>query len=154
LLPEGETAALEELMDRSCSGEMHFTREDTALVAKIMSLQQQENIYQEWKNRLPEISSLNIEGNPALGSIEAPVFLLHNAQDAFVPAEESFKIAVELALLHKNVVSHIGPSAEHVTFSIRNDAGLARFFYRMMLLTELRNTGTSEKNGRRGRPAT
>jgi pimeloyl-ACP methyl ester carboxylesterase len=152
-LPEGETAALEELMDRSCSGEMHFTREDTSLVAKIMSLQQQEDIYREWKNRLPEISSLNIEGNPTLGSIEAPVFLLHNELDTTVPAEQSCHIAAELARLQKNVVSHIGRSGEHVTFSIRDDAGLARFFYRIMLLTELRNTGTPERNGRRGATA-
>jgi pimeloyl-ACP methyl ester carboxylesterase len=153
-LSEGETAALDELMDRSCAGVMHFTREDAALVAKIMSLQQQENIYQEWKNRLPEIASLNIEGNPNLGSIRAPVFLLHNEQDTFVPAEESCQIAGELAHLHKDVLTHIGPSAGHVTFSIRNDAGLAHFFYRMMLLTELRYNGAPERNGRRGTTVT
>lgn len=153
-LTEREVAALEELMNPACACEMHFTPEGTTLVAKIMSLQQQEDIYQEWKNRLPEISSLNIENNPALEAIEATVFLLHNEHDTFVPAEESYHIAVELARLHKKVLSHIGPSGEHVSFSIRNDVGLARFFYRMMFLTELRNTGTPERNRRRGSTAT
>lgn len=146
LLPEGEILALEKLMDQSCSDEMHFTPEDTALVSKIMSLQQQEDIYREWKNRLPEISSLNIEGNPTLRSIEAPVFLLHNELDTTVPSEQSCHIAAELGRLDKNVVSHIGRSGEHVTFSIRDDAGLARFFYRIMFLTELGDNGIPSKN--------
>ncbi len=149
LLTEEERAGLEKLVGH-CSRENHFTPEDTALVSKIMSLQQQEDIYLAWKHRLSEISSLNIEGNPVLESIKASVFLLHGENDTSIPIDASSRIAVELEHLHKNVVRHIGRSGDHMTFSIRNDAGLARFFYRMMLMTDLRNTRISGRKGRDG----
>ena len=148
-LTEGEIVAYEELMDHFCSREKHFTPRETALVANITGLQQQEDIYILWKTRLPEISSLNIEGNPTLESLQASVFLLHSEHDTSIPVEESLRIAVELTRHHKNVLRYIGRLGDHVTFSIRNDAGLARFFYRIMLLTEnqnIRNTWQAEKN--------
>jgi hypothetical protein len=144
-LTEEEAAALEELMER-CSHEEHLTPEDIALVVRITSLQQQEDIYLEWQNRLPEISRLNIEGNQALESLEASVFLLHSERDTSIPVEESWHIEAELARLHKTVLKHIGRFGDHVTFSVRNDAGLARFFYRIMLMTELQSTGSPGRN--------
>jgi pimeloyl-ACP methyl ester carboxylesterase len=135
-LTEGEIVALEELMDRSCSPEESFTPREIALVTRLRGLREQEDIYRIWKSRLPEISGLNIEGNPALESLEASVFLLHSELDTSIPVEESLRIAVELERRQKNVLRHIGRVGDHVTFSIRNDIGLARFFYRIMLLTE------------------
>jgi pimeloyl-ACP methyl ester carboxylesterase len=149
-LTDEESIAFEELMDHSYLREKHFTPEDTALVAKITSLQQQEDIYLEWKKRLPEISCLNIEGNPALESLEAPVFLLHSENDTYIPVEESLHIADRLACLDKNVLRHIGRSGDHLTFSVRSDAELAQFFYRIMLLTEPQDARNPGSNGRRG----
>jgi len=152
-LTERETTAAKVLMVRTCSRAMQFTGEEMALVGKIASLPQQEDIYAEWRNRLRTISRLNIEDNSALESLEASVFLLHSERDTSIPVEESSRIATNLARLHKNVLSHIGRFGDHVTFSIRNDAGLAHFFYRLMLLTELRDTGIPSRNGRRGSSA-
>jgi len=143
-LTEGESVAFEELMDHFCSRKKHFTPGDTSVVATIAGMQQQEDIYLLWKTRLPEISSLNIEGNPTLESLEASVFLLHSEHDASIPIEESLRIAAELTRHHKNVLRHIGRFGDHVTFSIRNESGLARFFYRIMLLTE----NQDPRNGR------
>ncbi len=145
-LTEEESIAFEELMDHFCAREKNFTPADTALVAKITSLQQQEDIFLLWKNRLPEIFSLNIEGNSILESLEACVFLLHSKHDKSIPVEETLRIAAELKRLNKKVSRHIGRMGDHVTFSIRSDAGLARFFYQMMLLTELRTTGIPGRN--------
>jgi pimeloyl-ACP methyl ester carboxylesterase len=138
-LTKGEIVAFEELMDHFCSREKHLTPRDTAFVANITALPQQQDICLLWKTRLPEISSLNIEGNPILESLEASVFLLHSEHDTIIPVEESLRIAVELTRHHKNVLQHIGRLGDHLTFSIRNEAGLARFFYRMMILTEHQN---------------
>jgi pimeloyl-ACP methyl ester carboxylesterase len=135
-LTEGEIAAFEEVMDYSCSSKKHLTPRDTAFLANLMGMQQQEDIYLLWKTRLAEISSLNIEGNPALDSLKAPVFLLHSEHDTSIPVGESIRVALELTRHGKNVLRYVDRSGGHVTFSIRKTAELVRFFYRIMLLTE------------------
>jgi hypothetical protein len=134
-LTKEESIAFEDLMNHYCARENRFTSADAALVSKIVGLAAQDEIFRQWKTRLPEISCLDLAGNPAMKSLNAQVFLLHSENDASVPVEESARIETDLARLGKSVVRHVGHLGDHVTFSVRKDAGLARFFYRIMILT-------------------
>lgn len=137
-----ETATFEELMAHSSCDE-GLTPKESALVARITRLPQQEHIYLQWKKRLPQIASLSIKGNPTMKSLKAPIFLLHNKHDTVIPVDESVQIELALTQLNKTVTKHLGRFGDHAAFSLRDDAGLARFFYRIMLLTHLQSNGMS-----------
>jgi esterase/lipase len=134
-LSKKELREFEEIMKAYCHMKDSFTKEEMALQEKIGKKATKGYVLDWWKSKSDKYGKLDLSLNPYLRNIDAPVFLMHAAEDKMVPVEETLKIQKELKKRGKEVGVLLTETTGHTSYVGTSPLGVLKIFHRIMQLS-------------------